>query len=316
MIKIKFALCVFALFAMIGIANAQTFPNKPVKIVTNLGIGSAPDIVLRKLADKLKDTWKVPVIVENRPGASGAVAMEHYVRNEKPDAHTFYYGDLASFVSMPILFDKQHVLAQLKPLVPVYKNWFAIIAPVNADSKQLDKTIKLLPFYGSWGVGSPGHICGAEISARFNTPAQHVPYKEFSTWYSDIADSRLSYSCSSVGSAMPFISAKKIKLVAMASPQRDPSMPNLPTVRELYGFDLSTPHGWLAMFIHKQVPDNTVKKLHDDINAAINSPEIQETIALVYGLPFDMNIREFYNFWQNDIKIHSRLLTKYNITIK
>ena len=118
--KIKFALCVFALFAMIGITNAQTFPNKPVKIVTNLGIGSAPDTVLRKLADKLKDTWKVPVIVENRPGASGAVAMEHYVRNEKPDAHTFYYGDLASFVSMPILFDKQNISNFVK-LIYIFK---------------------------------------------------------------------------------------------------------------------------------------------------------------------------------------------------
>ena len=312
----KYILMCVALFVFAGTGMAQTFPNKPVKIVTNLGVGSAPDTVLRKVAAKLKETWKVPVVIENRPGASGAVAMEHYVLNEKPDGYTLYYGDLASFVSMPILFQKENLLAEMKPLVPVYRNWFAIIAPANVDPKQMASAIKQQPFYGSWAVGSPGHICGAEISEKFNTSAQHVPYKEFSTWYLDVVNGRLSYSCSSVGSAIQYANAGKIKFVAIAGPQRDPAMPDLPTVREMFGFDLSTPYGWLAMFVHKQTQDPVVKKLQDDVTAAVASPEVQETIAFVYGMPFGMNQKEFQTFWQNDIKIHSRLLNKYNISIK
>lgn len=312
----KYMLMLICLLSLIAPVPAQTFPNKPVKIVTNLGVGSAPDTVLRKLAAKLKDTWKVPVVIENRPGASGAVAMEHYVNNEKPDGYTLYYGDLANFVSMPILFQKENLLAEMKPLVPVYRNWFAVIAPAGTDAKQLASAVKRQPFYGSWGVGSPGHICGAEISEKFLAPAEHLSYKEFSTWYLDVINGRLSYSCSSVGSAMQYVNAGKIKFVAIASPQRDPSMPDLPTVREMFGYDLSTPYGWLAMFVHKQTPDAQVKKLQDDIAVALASPEVQETIAFVYGMPFGMNNREFQAFWQNDIKTHRKLLNKYNITIK
>lgn len=294
---------------------AQNYPEKPVKIVTNMPVGSAPDTVLRKLASKLKDQWKVPVMVDNRPGASGAVAMEHYVQNEKRDGYTLYYGDLANFVSMPLLFNKTSLLGEIKPLVPIYRNWFAVIAPAG-NNTPLKSSILAKPFYGSWAVGSPGHICGAELADRLQINATHIPYKEYSAWYLDMISGQTSYGCSSVGSVLQYVNSGKIKLVAIASPQRDPTMPNLPTVKELYGFDLGTPYGWLAMFIHKEVDDRVSKKLYNDINAALSSPEIQDAIAFSYGMPFNMNIKEFRTLWQNDIQVHKRLLDKYNISVK
>lgn len=299
-----------------SMSQAQSYPEKPVKIVTNLPVGSAPDTVLRKIANRLKDQWKVPVIVDNRPGAAGAVAMEHYVQNEKNDGYTLYMGDMANFTSMPLLFQKENLLSEIKPLVPVYRNWFAVVTPTNTDVKKLSSAIKNKPFYGSWAVGSPGHLCGAEISDRLNIEATHISYKDYNNWYTDIIGGQLSFSCSSIGSVDQYVKSGRLKLVAVTGPQRDSNMPDVPTVKEVFGFDLGMPHGWIAMFIHKKVDDQLVKKIHNDVAKVINSDEIKEAIQLSYGIPFNVTLNEFQNVWQNDLQNYRKLLNKYKISIK
>jgi tripartite-type tricarboxylate transporter receptor subunit TctC len=295
--------------------SAQTFPSKPVKIVTSMNVGSAPDSVIRKVADRLKDTWKVPVVVENRPGAAGQVAMEYYL-SEKPDSHNLYFNDLANFVSMPLLYNKENLVARLQPVIPIYSTYFAVIAPSNQDMTNFVDVVKRRPFYGSWAVGSVAHICGAELNETLNLGAVHVPYKENSAWFSDLSNNNLSYSCSSIGSVQSFLKGDRIKLVAIGSPRRLTDFPNLPTVRERFGINLSVPESWLAVFINKDVDSNTISKINKDIEMVVKSKEIQDHIAFVYGNSIDTDLQKFNARWKKDVEIHKNIIKKYNITIK
>ena len=296
-------------------AAAQTWPNKPVKIVTSMPVGSAPDSVVRKVADRLKDTWGVPVIVENKPGAAGQIAMEHYL-SEKADPHNLYFGDLANFVSMPLLYNKENLVARLQPVIPIYSTYFAVIASGNSDMTNFSDVVRRLPFYGSWAIGSVGHICGAEINDALNLEASHVPYKEYGTWYSDVVNHTLSYSCSSIGSVQSFLRGNRIKLLAIGSPRRLKDFPNLPTIKERFGVDLSIPESWLAVFINTDVDDKILTKINKDIETVVKSKEIQDHIAFLYGNSMDTDLQKFNVRWKKDIEIQKNIIKKYNITIK
>jgi tripartite-type tricarboxylate transporter receptor subunit TctC len=296
-------------------AAAQTWPNKPVKIVTSMPVGSAPDSVVRKVADRLKDTWGVPVIVENKPGAAGQIAMEHYL-SEKADPHNLYFSDLANFVSMPLLYNKENLVARLQPVIPIYSTYFAVIASGNSDMTNFSDVARRRPFYGSWAIGSVGHICGAEINDALNLEASHVPYKEYGTWYSDVVNHTLSYSCSSIGSVQSFLKGNRIKLLAIGSPRRLKDFPNLPTIKERFGVDLSMPESWLAVFINTDVDDKILTKINKDIETVVKSKEIQDHIAFLYGNSMDTDLQKFNVRWKKDIEIQKNIIKKYNITIK
>jgi tripartite-type tricarboxylate transporter receptor subunit TctC len=300
---------------MAATTNANTFPSKPVKIVTSMPVGSAPDSVIRKLADVLKDTWKVPVIVENKPGAAGQISMEYYL-SEKADAHNLYFGDLANFVSMPLLYNRENLVAQLKPVIPLYSTYFAVIAAGNQDTTNFSNVVKRRPFYGSWAIGSISHVCGAELSDTLNLGASHIPYKEYGMWYSDIVNNNLSYSCSSIGSVQSFLKEDRIKLVAVGSPHRLSDFPNVPTIKEKFGINLSMPESWLAVFINAEVDNNTTLRINKDIEAVVKSKEMQDYISFVYGNPINTDLQKFNARWKKDTEIQKSVNKKYNITIK
>ena len=187
----KFIIKLIATLALAASAHAQ-----PVRIVTNIPVGSAPDTVARKLADVLSTKWKTTVIVENRPGASGVIAIEYY-NNQPADGNTILMLDSGAWSTMPILYNKEDQFAKLQPLVPIYSNDWVIFANSRIQTlADLRAAIKDRPFYGSWGIGSAGHLCGIEVARVLGVPATHVPYKEYGQWFADIANGELAFSSS------------------------------------------------------------------------------------------------------------------------
>lgn len=294
---------------------SQSFPSKPVKIITSMPVGSAPDSVIRKIADSLKDKWKVPVIIENHPGASGQIAMEYYLL-EKADGYSLYFSDLANFVSMPLLYNKENLVAQLEPVIPIYSTYFAVVTSGRQLSTNFNSLVKSNPFYGSWAIGSVAHICGAEISESLNLNAEHVPYKEYGQWYIDLMNNNLSYSCSSIGSVQGYLKDDRIKLVAISSPERLNNFPNLPTVKEKFGINLSMPESWLAIFINKDVDPTTILAINKGIESVVKSKEIQDYIIFLQGNFVDADLKKFNMRWKKDIEIQKRIIKKYNITVR
>jgi tripartite-type tricarboxylate transporter receptor subunit TctC len=296
-------------------AQAEPVFKRPVTIVTNASVGQGPDVVLRSLTSQLEKTWGRPVIIENRPGANGAIALEHYVK-EMPNDNILYYGDISNFVNMPLLFHKEALLDTIKPLTPVYNSPFIVIAPAGkSDLKEFEKNVRGKQFYGSWGVGSLAHLCGAAIADKYGIPAVHAPYKDVGIWLNDVAQNNLSFSCSTVGTTEGLAKAGKLSYVATTSSRRNPTYPDMPTVKEAFGIELAQPMGWLGIYVGKGMSKAKADQITRDIKTAIKTGPVQTTISAMNGENFDPTTQEFERMFAQDRVKVKRAFEKFKISI-
>jgi tripartite-type tricarboxylate transporter receptor subunit TctC len=288
--------------------------NTPKKIITSFPVGSGPDVLARKIAENLSEQWKHPVIVDNRPGANGTIAMDAYLA--EPTGQSIYLAPNDNFTSHPILYNTQKYTQSMKVLSPVFKVDLVLIAsPEIANWPALLAAAKQNPSIGSWGIGSGGHVAGLEFADYLGVSAVHVPYRDFSQWFIDVSSKQLSYSFSTVASTAKLEKAGKIKYIAFSSNKRDPDYPNVPTLKELIGRNIGSPV-WAAFYIHATTSEATSNKLHLDVQAAIKSAAVQETInALNYRAWYD-SPGEFDKQVRSDRELFRHASTKFNITVK
>lgn len=294
---------------------AQAFPTQPVKIITNLPAGSAPDIFARKLSGLLESHWKVPVLVENRPGGAGLVALHYFLRTPN-DGHHIFFGDFGFWITMPLLYDKEHLFQQMRPLTVAYNSPWIIVAPPSVKNlADLRQKLRDNPKFGSWGVGSGGHVCGQELSALLKIPTTHVPYKEFGTWFTDTSNGLMSFGCTSVGSSESWIISGKLNYIATAANQRLSSFPNVPTLKELTGHHFESGEAWLAFSTHLKTDDARATKLEQDLRALSRSPEMLAMVQSIKGWPVSSTSAEMQRLRTITLDQYRVLIKKYNITI-
>jgi tripartite-type tricarboxylate transporter receptor subunit TctC len=289
--------------------------NTPKKIITSFPVGSGPDVLARKIAENLSEQWKHPVIVDNRPGGNGTIAMDAYLA-EAAAPQSIYLAPNDNFTSHPILYNTQKYSQAMKVLSPVFKVDLVLIAsPEVADWSALVTAVKQNPSFGSWGVGSGGHIAGLEFADYLGVSAVHVPYRDFSQWFIDVSGKQLSYSFSTVASTSKLEKAGKIKYIAFSSNKRDPNYPNVPTLKELIGRNIGSPV-WAAFYIHADTPEATVNKLHQDVQTAIKSATIQETINALNYRGWSDTPGDFEKQVRSDRELFRWVSNKFNITVK
>jgi len=313
----KFKSLLFVLLATtVLLANADTFPQHTVKIVTNLPVGSSPDGITRKVADVLSAKWHVPVVVENRPGANGVVGLEAYLK-EPADGYAIYMGDFGSFVTMPTLYNKDKLVSRVRTLVPMYQNYWVIVTPKSIKNlDELKAAAKIKPYYGSWGVGTSGNICGAELSQEFKIDGVHAPYKEYGQWFSDVINGNLTFSCASVGATEQYREAGKLNYIAITADTRDPELPGVPTIKELTGKPFDAKEGWIGFFINRDVPEKYITQLEADLRSAVADKETQESIAIVRGKPWSASKEEFEHSRVTSYNKYKKLINELHITVE
>lgn len=295
--------------------SLYAFPTQNVRIVTNLPVGSAPDIFVRKLSTRLESHWKVPVIVENRPGGAGLVALDYFLRLPN-DGHNIMFGDFGFWITTPILYDKEQLYQQMRPLTIAIKNPWVIVVPTNIKTlNDLKAKLQENPRFGSWGVGSGGHMCGQELSALFQIQTTHIPYKEYGNWFTDTSNGLLSFGCTSIGSSESWVSAGKLNLIATATNQRLTFNPNLQTIKEITGKHFETGEAWLAFATHVKVDDSKAIKLEQDLRTLTKSPEILSVIESIKSWPVVTTSSEMTKQRQSTLEQHQVLIKKFNITV-
>lgn len=313
--KILSALLLIITYLVLPV-QAQELHSKPVKIITNQPIGSNPDILARKVADVLSIKLKTPVIVDNRPGAAGLVALQAYLK-EPADGYTIYLGDLGNFVTMPILYKKDDLVEKMKTLAPVFTNYWVISTPAGIKNvEQLRSALKNKKTnYGSWGIGTSGHLCGIEIAQEFSADAVHIPYKEFSIWFADIVNSTLTYSCTPVGTTEQYKNSGRLNWVAITADHRDPDHPEIPTIKELTGHQLISHGGWIAFFINQNTPEAEQKYLAEKLRETLKIQEIQDFIKFATGKPINMTNEQFDRYRKKSIEEYKHTINRFNIEI-
>lgn len=298
-------------------SHAQTFPNKPVKLITPFPVGSGPEGVLRLVAEKLSKKWGQPVLVENKPGGNGFIAIEQFKR-APADGYELIQLDNVHLTAYPHLFKKLPYDAKkdFEPITPLFKAFFFVTVATDSKYKRVSDIIadaKANPSklnYGSWSVGNPVHLGSARLEVATGTDMQHVIYKETSQLYTSVATNELSFALGSSATAGPLYRAGKLRYLAIAAPQRLQAFPDVPTLAESGGpanFEVS---GWTAMAAPAGTPKAVVDKLQKDIESVLAEQEIKDKYVSFGYVPFNVTRDQFGKYIQAESTSFSDVIAK------
>lgn len=296
---------------------AQEFPTKSVRIITPFPVGSGPEGVTRLVADKLSRMWGKPVIVENKPGGNGFIAIDAFKRGAN-DGHDLIQLDNVHLSAYPHLFKKlpYDAKSDFEPLLPLFKTYFFFAVATDSKYKNVGDIIadaKVRPGklnYGSWSVGNPVHLGSALFESVTGTEMQHVIYKETTMLYTGVANNELSFSMGTNATAGAMYRAGKIRYVAVAAPKRVAAFPNVPTVGEAggpAGFEVS---GWTAIAAPKGVPKAVADKIQRDIEKALAEPDVREKFASFAYEPFTLTRDSFNQYIASESKRYADIIQK------
>ncbi len=264
-------------------APAQTYPSKPITIIVPAAPGGVTDSLGRTLAQRFTEAWGQQVIVENRPGANNQIAAE-YVAKSAADGHTLFIGPETTFVVNPSLYarlayDPVNDFAPITGLVTI--NHALIVNPSLAvDSvKDLLALAKAKPGelnYGTFGVGSSGHLNMELLQALAGVKFQPVHYKGATPALTDVIAGHIQMMFISVGSAVPQWKAGKVKLIAVGAAQRMPLLPEAPTVAEsgLGGYEAVS---WFGLFAPAGTPRAIVDKVNGQVRRIFADAEFRKS---------------------------------------
>jgi tripartite-type tricarboxylate transporter receptor subunit TctC len=271
-----------ALLAHFGLAAhaADPYPAKPVTIVTAFAPGSGPDAVLRVVAEKLGKAWNQRVLIDNKPGGGGFIAIET-VRRAPADGYTLLQLDSEHLAALPLLY-KSHGFDTLKvfePVTSLFRTPFLVAVPTDSKLKTMGDLIaaaKAGPVsYGSWGIGSPGHLGGEQLEMLTGAEMQHVPFREVSQLYMSVGSGDVSWSFGSIPSSQGAYKAGKIRYIAVAAPKRIPQMPEVPTMAEAGGPASLAVNSFVVLVAPRGLPVSVRDKIDADVRKALAEPDIK-----------------------------------------
>ena len=278
------ALVLLALTAAIpGSARAESYPDRAVKIIVPFPAGGTADAIPRLVADWLSRRWAQPVIIENRTGAAGNIGAEFAYRSA-PDGYTL----LAS--PPPPLVINQNLYPQLgydparfEPIVVMAHVPNALI--VNPNSVRASSVAELVEYLqenpekvtaATQGNGTTSHLTSELFQLMAKVKLRHIPYRGSAPALQGLLAGDVDLMFDNLGVSLPLVEAGKLKLLAVASAKRLPSLPNVPTIAEILpGFEAVA---WYAIVAPPKTPGSIVNKINADVNEALRQPELQDRL--------------------------------------
>lgn len=276
------AMCAGLMWASGSAAAADgDYPTKPVSIIVAYAPGGQGDTFARLVSERLTAVYKQTVLVDNKPGVSGTVGTRLAVK-ARNDGHTLFLGQTGEIVVNRVLM-KDLGYDPLKDMIPVVLIGNAplvLLAPVDAPYNSLNEMLQQARAkpgefsFASVGAGTPGHLAAVALSVGAKLNMVHVPYKGVGPLMADLMGNRIQLFFSSASAALPQIKGGKLKALAVTTPQRMNSLPQVPTVAEVAipGFSYSL---WGGLFAPADTPAAVVQSLNKEVNAIMSSPDIR-----------------------------------------
>ena len=271
-------------FFGVRVAQAQQamYPSKPIHIVVPASPGGVTDILARALGQRFTETWGYQSIVENKAGANNMIAAE-YVAKSAPDGYTLFLAPEVTFVVNPVIYSKlpydaANDFAPITGLVRINHALIANPALPAASVKELIELAKAKPgdlSYGSFGLGSSGHLNMEMLQNMTGAQFNHVQYKGATPALIDVAAGHLAMMFISTGSAVPQWKAGKVKWIAVGSAKRLPQYPNIPTVAEsgLPGFEAVS---WFGLFAVAKTSPEIIARIYVEVQRMFSDPAFTE----------------------------------------
>jgi tripartite-type tricarboxylate transporter receptor subunit TctC len=282
---IRAALCALVLVPY-GAVHAQAYPNKPVKVITPFPAGSGPDAAMRLIGDKLSKAWGQQVLVENRPGANGFIALAA-AKSAAPDGYTLAQASSAQLSTHRLIYKSMPYdpARDFETITPLFRNHFFIVVPAAAPWKSVSDLVAAAKAksnevsYGSEFVGSPGHLGAALLEAASGTQMTHVPFKETTQLFTAVGTGDIQWAFGTAGTAGAAVRSGKARFLALAAPQRLAAFADVPTVGEAggpAGFEVAA---WTGLLAPKGTPKAIVEQINRDVAKAVAEPDVRERFA-------------------------------------
>jgi len=264
-------------------AAAQGYPTKVVRITLPYAAGAGPAVLTHIVAEKLSVQWGQQVVVDARPGANGFIAIE-VVKKMPPDGYELLVASNAHAAINPWIFKNipYNMETDFVPIGMIYTTPFFVTVSSTGPYQTIPAMIagmKANPGKTTFGtpyVGSPADLGGALFQYLTGTTMIRVPFKDQMQIYPAMVNNDVTWTLSTLGSALPLLNAGKVKLLAIARPQRSPSVPNVPTFEEAGGPPGLLVDSWMALFGPRGMAPDLVRKINADLNRALNEADVRE----------------------------------------
>jgi len=319
----RLALLLLPVVALLSSATAwaQAWPTRAVHIVVPAPAGSSVDVTARLLADKLKDRWGQPVVVDNKPGAGGMLGVDAAAK-AAPDGYTIAVGFNGPVAFAPFMYRKLPY-DPAKDLVPVVMttlqpNVLAVSAslPVKnvKDFIALGKAKAGKMNYASVGLGSSSHLTMELLLAEAGFEATHVPYNGSPPAAMSVASGETDAVFAAAPALLPLARTGKLRLIAVSGRQRLASMKDLPTLVES-GLPNVESMIWNGLFVAARTPDAVVQKLNADVNAVLQDPAVIASFEVQGLLPGSGSVADFRQTVASDTQRWGAIIRKIGLQL-
>lgn len=311
-----------AALSILPLAHAQDkWPTRTITMIAPTSPGTGTDLLARALAQRLSIQLKQQVIVDNRPGASGALGMGA-VQRAPADGYTLLYSNASTAVIAPAIV-KSLPYDTGKDFVPVAQTAAGgVLLLVNSavpasNLRELISLAKANPdqySYGTWATGSSGHLMMEWLQRQTGTKMTHVPYKTMTQMLTELANGTLKVAWADPGGPIPFVRTGKVRAIAISGDARGPQLPDVPTLGEQgYRFEQL---GWFGVFAPAATDPAIVKRLADEINKVQASPEMAALMQRINFEPPPIKTQaQFRDIVRHDLQAWQKLAADTGVTL-
>lgn len=315
------ALSCFATLPALGQAQRPAgYPSKLVKVIVPYGPGGIADLLSRILAERLGALWGQPIVVENRPGATGAIGIDLAIKSA-PDGYTLVTIPVSNLAVNPHLGAKlsYDVFKDITPvsLIASVHNVLVVSPALGVSNlKELIVLAKAKPgvlSFSSPGVSSQGHIAGEMFNFLFGVSTLHVPYNGVGAAVKDVLGGQISFAFVQMPAALPLIQGDKLRALGVASAKRSSLLPNVPTVSEAAGIPEFEAVSWSAVMAPAGTPEAIRNAIAADIHRVVLLPEVQERLKLLGAEPVGSTPQELARVMKEESDRYGAIIRKAKI---
>ena len=314
------ALAAFGLLVLSLAAFGQaSYPNKPVRIIVPFAAGGVADLLPRIVGEKLSQKWGQPVVVENKPGASGNIGMEIGVRAE-PDGYTLVLAPTGNLTVNPTLFPKLpfDTHKDFTPITIIAASQNVLVVHPSVPAKTLKELIdyaKANPGklnFASPGEGSGAHLAGELLNIEAGIKTVHVPYKGLAPAVTDLLAGNVQMMFAGISTVIAHTKAARLVPIAIASPMRSRQMASVPTVHEagVPDFDVTS---WYGLVVRAGTPMHIVRKIQLDVRDVLATEEVRDKLNEMGLHTMGNRPEDFARLIENETRKWAEIVRKANI---
>lgn len=312
------SICAALLALGVATASAQTYPDKPIRIIVPYPPGGGADITARPIAQKLTEVWGVPVVIEHRSGASGMIGAEAVAR-AAPDGYTLLMSASAELALNTALYAKMPYdpVGDFAPITLATVTPMALVVHPSVPASSVQEYIAIVKSkpgsmsYGSAGTGSAHHFAGEWLKMLANIDMVHVSYKGQAPALTDMIGGHLSGGFATLLPALKHVQAGKLRALAVSTRARAPLLPDVPPLADtLPGFDVTQ---WNAVWAPAGTPKGVIEKLATEIRRIVQSPEYRARMAELGAEAVGSSPSELAAFQKAEIEKYRKIARQANI---